>query len=122
MIIKNNINVKGGNMKTTLEAQKALDSIAEKKGFKIFGSPLNISRVNHIQKIITIQAFITDKRNITMSHELGHIYLFKVWKWMIVINELMAWIVGYLVCKKNRIDTKDFWKIARKCLKTYING
>jgi len=107
-------------MKNTLDGNKILESITIKRGYKIYNCPLNGSIANHTQKIIRLNACITDERNIKLSHELGHIYIFKIWKWFVVINELMAWIVGYFICKRNKVNTKGFWKIVNKSLKTYI--
>jgi len=109
-------------MKTTLETQKILDSIAKKKGYEVYGTPFDNNYVNQTRKTITMQAWVTDDRNIKLTHELGHVYSFKIWKWFVVMNEILAWTIGYFICKRNNINTKNFWGIAKQCLKSYINS
>jgi hypothetical protein len=97
-----------------------LESLIHKLGYKINCQPFkNKNEANHTRKIITTWCQIDDKENILLTHEIGHIYLWKIEKYFRYINELLAWIIGYIICKRNNIDTKDFRKIKRECLDTY---
>lgn len=106
-------------MKTTIEGNEMLSSIAKDKGFSTYATPYGKGCVNFTQRTIELNPIINDERNFRLSHELGHIYLYKIVKWIRYLNELSAWIIGFLICKKNNIDTNEFWGVAKKCLDTY---
>ena len=99
-----------------------LSNIANKKGYKIIPSSIynGHGTTNHTKKVITLGACITNNRNIILSHELGHIYFKRISKVFIILNEIIAWIIGYIICKINKIDTSEFKYIMMNCLKTYI--
>lgn len=107
--------------KVLLDNEK-LNNITKRKGYKIISSSIHNGHgtTNHTKRTITLGSCITNNRNITLSHELGHVYFKRISKIFIILNELIAWMIGYVICKVNKIDTKDFYKIMKQCLNTYI--
>jgi len=103
------------------ESYKKLEKVAIKKGFKVLATPyINNSYNNQTQKTIHIYCQINKRENFILAHEVGHIYEHKISRYFTVYFEFYAWVVGYIVCKVNKINTKGYWKVAKECLKTYI--
>ena len=106
---------------TNEEIHNKLETHAISKGYKVNSTPfINNSYNNHTKKIIIIYCQINERENAILAHEIGHIYEYKMTKYVIIFAELLAWICGYLVCIKNKIKIKNYWRVARECLKTYI--
>lgn len=107
--------------KIILDNQK-LNNITKEKGYQVIISSTHNGHgaTNHTRKTITLGSYISNERNIILSHELGHIYFKRISRIFIILNEIIAWIIGYIICKVNKIDTKDFYKIMKRCLRTYI--
>lgn len=97
-----------------------LRNIAKAKGYKVVPSPYKNYHVNQSKKFISVWCQINQEENMYLCHELGHVYFWKIDRIFVILNEIIAWIIGYIICKVNKIDTKDFYKIMKKCLKTYI--
>lgn len=103
-----------------MENFKKLKSLANKLGYKIVPQPFkDKNESNHTRKTITTWCQITNEENILLSHEIGHVYLWRIEKYFRYLNEVIAWVIGYIICKKNKINTKDFWKTSKECLNTY---
>lgn len=97
-----------------------LQKIGTNKGYKYYASPFKSHSVNHSKKVITTWCQINNEENILLSHELGHVYLWKIERLFRIINEAIAWMIGYVICKINKVNTKDFYNIMKRCLNTYI--
>ena len=97
----------------------------------------NASIVNHTGKWLSFRRDLTRGSVFEFSHEIGHIYQFKRRekkiedlktfyksrsKLKVFLDELEAWIIGYYLCRKLKINTNGFIKHSYKCLKSYIKG
>lgn len=97
-----------------------LRKIGTNKGYKFYNSPFKTHSVNQTRKTITVWCQIDNDENIYLAHELGHIYFWRIERIFRIINEIIAWIIGYIILKSNKVDTKNFNEIMVKCLKSYI--
>lgn len=104
------------------ETRAKIEKYAENKNIKIIGNPYDVAEANCTKRYIKIHCQINNETNVKVLHEIGHIHLFKVQKFTILVSELLAWSVGYIICKKNKFYVRGYWKIAKECLKTYWNA
>jgi hypothetical protein len=103
-----------------VEQLKILENLITEQGYNIYSQPFRNCSVNQTKKYVVKWAMINNESNIMLSHEIGHIYFWKIEKCFKFLVEIIAWIIGYIICKKNKISTKNFVSVAKRCLKTYI--
>ncbi len=102
------------------------------------------SSVGHLSRNIFISKKDGEQEAIfQFSHELGHCIRFrkrfkkvngnketilelykniKKSKLLFMIDELEAWVEGYIILSKNSIVRKGFWKYAIHCMKSHFNS
>lgn len=116
---------------------------ALKLGYKVnIVSNRYTSSCGHLTKHIHVSKKNGDGNAIfEFAHELGHCLQFKkVWsklnedkesvknyyrnrdksKIKFLVNEIDAWLKGYLLLKRNKIDTKGYWNHVFYCVKSHI--
>lgn len=101
-----------------------------------------VSSCGHLTKHINISKKNGEIKAIfEFAHELGHCVQFKRrWnklngdkekikefyrnrdkhKYKFLIDELEAWLLGYPILRRNKIDTKGFWKHVVHCWKSHL--
>jgi hypothetical protein len=93
--------------------------------------------VNYSIKTIYLDSNEYDitKQSYLLSHELGHIQVFrflssfKLFTWYYkltkkhllirMLNECVAWLIGFFLCIRFKVPLKGFYTYAFDCLKTY---
>jgi hypothetical protein len=98
-----------------------LKSIASNKyGYSISSiRPNHTSRVNHTRKIIEIRKGNNIEVLYEFCHELGHCAIHIRVKHKF-INELLAWVVGFIICVQLKIPKRKYWHHAIYCLRSYF--
>lgn len=103
----------------------------EKYGYRITYIPWGLSAyVNHTQKIIFIQCTYSLKRQHQLCHEIGHVIIqtnIKILKatknqksLKIIINEILAWIIGFYICIIMNVEKTGFFTESIRCLKSHF--
>lgn len=106
-----------------------LEIEARKYGYKVCYTNTNIPYVNHTIKAIFMYQHLKGNREFLLAHEIGHCYWerFRLLNAKIIeykskklLQESLAWVAAYFICKKCGIQTKGFIKECLRCLKTYV--
>lgn len=97
-----------------------LNTVATKKGYFVsYREDISHSRVSHYLKSIEIKRENDIDAIYTISHELGHCYIYTRIRHKI-LNEITAWIIGFCICIKVRVPIKKrFFTLAYESLMTY---
>lgn len=106
-----------------------IENSAKKHGYKVCYTNTNIPHVNHTIKTIFMYQHLKGNREILLAHEVGHCYIErfkliksekKASKLKVLLQETLAWLIAFFICRKNKISTEGFMLECKRCLKTYL--